>query len=188
MTTTKKKGEKIWVKCVNLGRDPSGVDIEAMFKSIKMEDLDFDNLGGVSHYELEKEPVIYPSITAFKKWYSQFYSIFEYWVKNKDLTDDQVEWIDKQVLDFTLKFRKTPLHFNLTLMQESQMIMKFIVTQFAEFLAKKESELRQCAASDCRKYFLPTPRGKEQLFCAERCRNRIAQKRLREKRKITVFP
>jgi hypothetical protein len=47
-------------------------------------------------------------------------------------------------------------------------------------------KLNRCAADDCEKIFSPTPRGKEQLFCSERCRNRIAQKRLREKRRITV--
>jgi hypothetical protein len=50
-----------------------------------------------------------------------------------------------------------------------------------------ETEIRKCSAKDCEKIFIPTLRGKEQLFCSERCRNRIAQKRFREKRKITVF-
>lgn len=184
MTTTKKKGEKIWVKCVNLGRDPSGVDIEAMFKSIKMEDLDFDNLGGVSHYELEKEPVIYPSITAFKKWYSQFYSIFEYWVKNKDLTDDQVEWIDNHVLTFiNLRFRKIPIPkhpFDLSIKQKSQPIMNFIAAQFAEFL-DSESEIKQCESEECNRYFIPVPQGREQRYCSLTCRKREYMREYRKK-------
>jgi hypothetical protein len=50
-------------------------------------------------------------------------------------------------------------------------------------LVNGETEIRKCEAYDCEKIFIPTLRGKEQLFCSERCRNRIAQKRLREKRK-----
>lgn len=174
-----KNKEKLWLKCVNLGSNPNTTDIEEVFKSIKMGDLDFDNLGGIAHYELDKYPVAYPSIQAFQKWHLSFYSIFDHWLKYKDLTDDQAEWIDKQILDFTLKFRKTPLPehpFDLTLMQESQMIMKFIVTQFAEILAS-ESEIRQCEAEDCQRYFIPNPSGKEQRFCSNACKQKAYRKR-----------
>lgn len=180
-----KKRESLWLRCVNLGDNPSDAEIEAFFKPgkpVKIEDLGLNNLGGhigLSHYELEKHPVAYPSIQAFKKWHQYFYSIFEHWRQHEYLTDEQAEWIDKQVLGFTLKFRKTPLPehpFDLTMMQPSQPIMKFIVTQFAEFLSNPENELRQCEAEDCQKYFVPTPRGRNQRFCSKTCYYRIRKR------------
>lgn len=32
--------------------------------------------------------------------------------------------------------------------------------------------LKRCADPKCDKYFLPTPRGHNQLYCHKRCRNR----------------
>jgi hypothetical protein len=49
-------------------------------------------------------------------------------------------------------------------------------------MLKGKLELRRCDADDCNKIFTPTSRGKEQLFCSERCQNRIAQRRLRKKK------
>ena len=170
--------QKIWLRCVNLGRDPNNADIEALFKSVEIDDLGLDNLGGysgISHYHLDKYPVAYPSIQAFKKWHLSFYAIVDYWLKHKDLTSEQIEWINNQVLDFTLELRKTPLPehpFDLALMQKSQMIIKFIATQFAGFLSNSENEIRQCAAEGCERYFTPNPRGREQLYCSRQCHRR----------------
>jgi len=189
---TKKKKEKLWLRCVNLFPNPSNAEIATFFESVKIGDLGLDSLDGnigILHYELDKFPVAYPSIQAFQKWHLSFYSIFDYWLKHKDFTDAQVEWIDKQVLDFTLKFRKTPLPehpFFLALMQETHLINKFIVTQFAEFLSNPENKVRQCEASDCNNYFIPVPQGKEQRYCCLRCQKRAYKREYRKRQKEKI--
>jgi hypothetical protein len=40
--------------------------------------------------------------------------------------------------------------------------------------------LKRCAADDCNRIFHPAPQGSEQKYCSARCRNRIAQRRIRE--------
>jgi len=49
---------------------------------------------------------------------------------------------------------------------------------------KDLSELHQCEAEDCEEWFMPDPRGAEQRFCSEKCRNRIAVRRWREKKRV----
>jgi len=174
------KREKLWLRCVNLGENPSYAEIATFVKSVSIADLGLDlNSGaGLSHYEVEPK-TIFPSIEAFKKLCHYFYSTFEYWMRHKDLTDEQVKWIDNNMLNFTLNFRKMSLpnhKFDLMMMQERQPIIKFIVTQFAEFL-DLDDEVRQCAAEDCKRYFFPNPSGKEQKFCSNACKQKAYRKR-----------
>ena len=104
------KREKLWLRCVNLGENPSYAEIATFVKSVSIADLGLDlNSGaGLSHYEVEPK-TIFPSIEAFKKLCHYFYSTFEYWMRHKDLTDEQVKWIDNNMLNFTLNFRKMSL-------------------------------------------------------------------------------
>jgi len=41
--------------------------------------------------------------------------------------------------------------------------------------------VRQCAADDCNKFFVPAPQGKEQCYCSMQCRKRIYMRKYRKK-------
>lgn len=40
-------------------------------------------------------------------------------------------------------------------------------------------EIRKCAAEDCQKYFIPTPRGRNQKYCSRQCYERIYSRKRR---------
>jgi len=50
-------------------------------------------------------------------------------------------------------------------------------------LLEGKLELKRCAAEGCNRIFHPAPQGKEQQYCSARCRDRIAKRRARKKKK-----
>jgi len=56
---------------------------------------------------------------------------------------------------------------------------RLAVEAFFEFQEGKR-DIRQCAAPDCKKLFIPTPRGHQQKYCSVRCRTRIHKRKMRK--------
>ena len=53
----------------------------------------------------------------------------------------------------------------------------YLVAEAFEELTRGERDVRQCAAEDCKKLFIPSPRGHGQKYCSTRCRNRVNMRR-----------
>jgi hypothetical protein len=59
----------------------------------------------------------------------------------------------------------------------------FLYTALYDFLIRDGKKLGVCSASDCRKLYIPTPRGRNQQYCSDRCYKRIYTRKRRRRLK-----
>lgn len=174
-----KKKEQLWLRCVNLGDNPSDVEIEKFLDSITKIDLQVDFLG------LDFLPVDgweTPVINEYKQFHKEFIGIFHHWLEAKRLSESEEEWLNFYPLKcrtiltsyqwrsddsideiaFNWRYKKV---FGL----DKQPIQSYIVDQFNAFLESRK-ELRRCAALDCRRFFVPI--RKNQKWHDAKCQKR----------------
>jgi len=191
---TKKNKEKLWLRCVNLNiADDS--EIEQFFNKIgKSEDLKMEIFGKVI-YLTEFQDVEIPALDVFKEWHKEFMSIFQHRLKSKWLEENELKWLN----DFPLQCRTTIYSYEwdtddapdevaenqrylVGIGLTKQPLQNFIIHQFNHFL-ESGKELRQCAASDCKRFFVPA--RKRQKWHDTKCQKRMwYQKNLSKKPKV----
>lgn len=175
----KSKGE-LWLRCVNIGDNPSDVEIEKFLDSITMIDLQVDFLG------LDWLPADgweTPTIDDYKQFHQEFMSIFHHRLKTKRLDEEEIEWINEH----SLKCKNIFLSYNWDIKDpvdeivfgaryktvfglDKQPILNYIAYQFGCFL-ESGKELRYCEAEDCRRFFVPV--RKAQKWHDAKCRKRV---------------
>lgn len=62
----------------------------------------------------------------------------------------------------------------------------FLYTALYDFLIRDRKKLGVCAASDCQKLYIPTPRGRNQQYCSDKCYKRIYTRNRRRLKKESV--
>jgi hypothetical protein len=180
-----KKKEPLLLRFVNLeiGNDAA---IEIFLNSIdRIDDMKIDFFGRTTHPMATIEK---PSVTKIRQWHKQFLPIFRHWTETKQLTAEEIEWINNQLPNWRKKLifyedadideNVAPLKYVAVLEFIGKEFLSYIIDQFVN-LVTNNIEPHQCEASDCKNYFIPTPRGRGQRFCSRRCFERI---RYREKR------
>lgn len=186
----KKNKEKLWLRCVNIGNNPSDAEIkEFLDYPIAFDDLEVDILGKKIQANIIPDK---PSLNEFKEWHKKFMEIFHRYLKTKWYEEDpianaykrDIDWLNNYSLQFERKLHTSPkshwengvrkkwtwVYFVEFRLDEKLSLMSYIVAQFNEYVASGQ-ELRQCAALDCRKYFLPV--RKAQKWHDAKCRKRV---------------
>jgi len=184
MTTTKKKKEKLWLRCVNLGKNPSDADIENFLDSITGIDLNVEILGLDFKPMTDRENPMgweIPNIDDFKDFHKEFMSIFHHRMETKRLHDSEEEWLNSYPMKCKINlvsFQDDPQEDEIAFGKRYEIgfrldihpIQNYIVHQFNLFL-KSGRKLKRCEA--CNKYFVESPQGSEQKYCSKRCKNRM---------------
>ena len=176
----KRSKEKLWLRCVNIGNNPSDAEIEKFLDSISEVDLQVKIIG------LDFKPMIdgknpigweIPNIDDFKDFHKEFMNIFHYRLETKQLHDSEEEWLNNYPLKCKTILLSYPddsiavnKRYEIGFRLDIQPIQNYIVNQFNLFL-KSGKKVRQCAAGDCNLFFIP--KLKNQIYHSDRCRKRI---------------
>lgn len=176
-----KKKEKLWLRCVNIGDNPSDGEIEKFLDyPIAFDDLEVEILGKKIQANIIPDK---PSLNEFKEWHAKFMSIFQRYLTTKWHEEDpianafkgDINWLNNYSLQVERKLHTFPtrqnwIYFVEVRLDEKLSLMSYVVAQFIGYVESGQ-ELRQCAALDCRKYFLPV--RKAQKWHDAKCQKRV---------------
>ena len=187
----KEKRDPLLLRFVNLNPDDDCA-IKDFVNSIELTDAYLEFFGHTVRPEPKAERF---SAAKIKNWHKEFMHFFRRWTDTKQLTQSNVEWINDRLprwrkkliflLDAEDKIDEDTTKRNYIVAyvpDDPILLMSYILDQLVTLLADNK-EIRQCAAEDCQKYFLPTPRGRNQEYCSKQCYERIRSRKRRAKKK-----
>jgi hypothetical protein len=92
-----------------------------------------------------------------------------------EYTKDRIlEW------EFDLEGEDDPYLFLVKKLPDANEFPVLLYNWLTHDIIEERRTIKVCAAVDCDNFFVPAPQGSEQKYCSARCRNRIAQRRIRK--------
>ena len=111
-----------------------------------------------------------------QEWQKEILAVLDAWHLGEIKTRGLDEWIQEKRPQNSLVCTVNDLGEEIYVINvENVTLLGLFVREMVELMTSGK-EIRQCEASDCKKYFIPTPRGRNQEYCSKTCYHRIRKR------------